>query len=67
MKKGGFQRGTSGKESMPANARGIRDMGSITVSGRSPGERHGNALQCSCLDNPMDREAWGATVQGVQE
>ena len=33
--------------------------------GRSPGEGHGNPLQCSCLENPMDRGAWRATVHGV--
>ena len=37
----------------------------MSGSGRSPGERHGNPLQCSCLENPMDREAWWATVYGV--
>ena len=34
-------------------------------SGRSPGERNGNTLQNSCLENPMDRGAWQATVHGV--
>ena len=33
--------------------------------GRSPGEENGNPLQYSCLENPMDRETWGATVHGV--
>ena len=33
--------------------------------GRSPGERHGNPLQYSCLENPMDRGAWWATIHGV--
>ena len=42
----------------PANAGDISDPGSIPVSGRSPGERHGNPLQYSCLDNSMDRGAW---------
>ena len=46
----------------PANAGGI---GSILGSGRSPGERNGNPLQCSCLGNPRDRGAWWATVCGV--
>ena len=41
------------------------DMGSIPVSGRSPGAGNGNALQYSCLENSMDREAWWATVHGV--
>ena len=46
----------------PANAGDIRDMGSIPGSGRSPGEGHGNPLQYSCLENPMDRGVWWATV-----
>ena len=46
----------------PANA---GDQNSIPGLGRSPGERHGNLLQYSCLENPMDREAWRATVHGV--
>ena len=41
-----------------ANAGVIRDMGLIPGSGRSPGEGHGNALQYSYLENPMDRGAW---------
>ena len=40
-------------------------MGSIPESGRSPGGGHGNPLQCSCLENPVDRGAWRATVHGV--
>ena len=48
-----------------ANAGDIRDMGSVPGSGRSPGERHGNPLQYSCLKNPMDRRAWRATVYRV--
>ena len=40
------------------------DAGSILGSGRSPGEGNGNPLQYSCLENPMDRGAWRATVQG---
>ena len=49
----------------PANAGDIRDAGSIPGSGRFPGGGHGNPLQYSCLENPMDRGAWGATVDGV--
>ena len=49
----------------PVNAEDTRDMGSIPGSGRSPGERNGNLLQYSCLENPMDRGAWWATVHGV--
>ena len=41
------------------------DMGSIPESGRSPGEGNDNPLQYSCLENPMDRGAWRATVHGV--
>ena len=41
------------------------DPGSILGLGRSPGEENGNPLQYSCLENPMDRGAWGATVRGV--
>ena len=41
------------------------DQGSIPGSGRSPGEGNGNPLQYYCLENPMDRGAWWATVHGV--
>ena len=44
---------------------GARDTASTPESGGSPGERNGNPLQDSCLGNPMDREAWQATVHGV--
>ena len=40
-------------------------MGLIPVSGRSPGKGNGNSLQDSCLENPMDKEAWQATVHGA--
>ena len=46
----------------PANA---GDMSFIPGSGRYPGGGNGNPLQYSCLENPMDREAWQATVHGV--
>ena len=49
----------------PANAGDIRDTGSVPGSGRSPGEGHGNPLQYSCLDDPMDRRAWETTVHEV--
>jgi len=49
----------------PLNAGDIRDAGSNPVLGRSPGAEHGNPLQCSCLDNPMGRRAWWATVHRV--
>ena len=50
---------------LPANAGEARDSGSIAGLGRSPGEGDGNPLQYSCLENPMDRGAWWATVHGV--
>ena len=57
----GFPGGSEGK----ASAYNAGDPGSIPGSGRSPGEGNGNPLQYSCLENPMDREAWWATVHGV--
>ena len=41
------------------------DVGLIPGLGRSPGEGYGNPLQCSCLENPMDRGTWWAIVHGV--
>ena len=52
---------------LPANAGDIADAGSIPGSGRSPGGRHGNSLQYSCLENPMDRGACRATVHRVEK
>ena len=49
-------------KNLPPNAGDIRDADSIPGLGRSPGGGHGNPLQCSCLDNPMVRGAWQATV-----
>ena len=49
----------------PTDAGDVRDAGSIPGSERSPGEGNGNPLQYSCLENPMDRGAWWATVHGV--
>ena len=49
----------------PANAGDIRDADSIPGWGRTPGGGHGNPLQYSCLENPMDREALWATAQRV--
>ena len=43
------------------------DMGSIPGWGRSPGRGNGNPVQCSCLENPMDRGAWRATAHGSEE
>ena len=59
-----FPSGSVGKESA-CNAGEARDMGLISGSGRSPGEGHSNPLQCSCLENPMDRGAWWAAVHRV--
>ena len=52
-------------KTLPANAGDTRDAGSILGSRRSPGEGNGNPLQYSCLENPMDRGAWWATVDGA--
>ena len=49
----------------PANAGDAGDTGLITGLGRSPGEGNGNPLQYSCLENPIDRGAWQATVHRV--
>ena len=57
----GFPGSSVGKESACSSG----DLGSISGSGRSPGEGNGNPLQYSCLENPMDRGAWWATVHGV--
>ena len=51
----------------PANAGDVRDMGSIPGLGRSPGVGNGYPLQYSCLENPMNRGAWRATIHGVTE
>ena len=51
-------------KNLPANV-GVRDVGSIPRSVISPGRRHGNPLQYSSLENPMDRAAWWATIHGV--
>ena len=60
----GFPSGASGKEPT-CNAGDIRDVGSIPGSERFPRAGHGNPLQYSCLENPMDRGAWQVTVRGV--
>ena len=57
----GFPGGSDGKES----ACNAGDRGSIPGPGRSPGEGHGNPLQYSCLENPMDRGAWQGAVYEV--
>ena len=56
-----FPSGSDGKEST-CNA---GDLSSIPALGRSPGGGHGNPLQYSCLENPMDRRAWRATAHRV--
>ena len=55
--------GSDSKES----ACNVGDLGSVPGLGRSPGGGHGNPLQSSCLENPMDRGAWFATVHGVEK
>ena len=59
----GPRSGSAGKE--PACDAG--ELGSILESGRSPGEGHGNPLQYSCLENPMDRGVWRVIVHGVSK
>ena len=59
----GFPSGASGKET----SCNVGDAGLIPGSGRSLGEGNGNSLQYSCLENPMDRGAWWATVHGVTQ
>ena len=62
---------TSDMQMMPCSSVGKEsacsagDPSSIPGPGRSPGEGNGNSLQYSCLENPMDRGAWQATVHGV--
>ena len=61
----GVLRGFPGGSEVKASACNVGDLGSIPGSERSPGEGNGNPLQYSCLENPMDRGAWWATVHGV--
>ena len=63
---GGYLLDIGGNEP-PANAGDTRDAGSIPGLGRSPGGGHGNSLQYSCLENPMDRGAWRATIHQVSK
>ena len=58
-----FPGGSDGR----ASACNMQDLGSIPELGRSPGEGNDNPLQYPCLENPMDRGAWRATVHGVAE
>ena len=62
IKKCIYDPGGSVVKNLPANA---GNAGLTPGSGRSPGEVNGNPLQYFCLGNPMDREAWRATVHGV--
>ena len=62
---GGFPAVASEQQNLPVSALDIREMGSIPELGRSPRGGPGNPLRCSCLENPMDRAAWQATVHGV--
>ena len=52
-------------KNLSANAGDARDAGLIPGLGRAPGGGHGNPLQYSCLENPMDRGAWRAAAHGV--
>ena len=54
-------------KNQPTNAGDSGDAGLIPGLGRVPREGNGNPLQYSCLENPMDRESWGAMVHGVAE
>ena len=60
---GGFPGGSDGKESVCNKG----DPGSILGLGGSPGEGNDNPLPYSCLEDPMDKGAWWATVHGVEE
>ena len=54
-------------KNLPANAGDVRDVGSIPGSGRSSGKGHGNPLQYSCLENPMDRNLVSHTESDTAE
>ena len=54
-------------KNVSASERDIRDMGSVPGLARSPGGGYGNPLQCSCLQNPMDRGAWQPAVHGAAQ
>ena len=59
--------GDSVVKNLPTNARDVKEAGSVSSSGRDPGGGHSNPLQYSCLENPMDRGAWWATVHRVSQ
>ena len=52
-------------KNLPANVEDLKDVDSVSEGGRSPGVGNSNPLQYSCLENPMDREAWKPTVHWV--
>ena len=54
-------------KNLPANAGDTTDTGSTPGLGRSPGVGNGNLLQYSCLENPMDKGSWRATIHGAAE
>ena len=54
-------------KNLPTNAGDKRDTGSNPRSGRSLGRGHGNPLQYSCLENPMERGAWSATIHRIAQ
>ena len=66
-KSSGKGKGFPGGAELKASACNVGDLGSVPGSGRSPGEGHDSLLQYSCLENPMDRRAWQATVYGVAQ
>ena len=61
----GFPCGAQLVKNLPIDAGDARDSASIPGLGRSPGGGHGNPLQYSCLENPMDRGAWWATTHNI--
>ena len=63
----GFLQAALVVKNTPADAGDVRDVASTPGSGRSPGGGHGNPLQYSCLENPMDRGVWWFTVHRVAE
>ena len=54
-------------KNLPTNAGDVRDAVSTSGLGRSSGVVNGNRLQCSCLENPVDRGAWWAAVHGARD
>ena len=63
----GISRVVLGVKNMPASAGGVKDVGSTPGLGRSPAGGHGNPLQSSCLESPIDRGAWGSSPWGHKE